>query len=148
MKTLLDSSAISGFTKNRRSALTAEELRRLPWTPRIFRPLERNMLDLDLPDHTRLRSLVHKALTPSLVEQIRLRIQTVANELIDVVSSRREMDLVKDFALPMTIITGFLGVPTKPLCQIRRNTGTSIGCGFKLRKSGTASPISTTMRPI
>ena len=31
------------------------------------------MLDLNPPDHTRLRSLVHKAFTPSLVEQIRSR---------------------------------------------------------------------------
>src|SRR5690348_11370393 len=58
------------FTKNRRSALTDEQMRRLPWTPPMFRPLERNMLDLDPPDHTRLRSLVHKAFTPSLVEQM------------------------------------------------------------------------------
>jgi cytochrome P450 len=41
------------FTKNRRSALTEEQLRKLPWTPPMFRPLERNMLDLDPPDHTR-----------------------------------------------------------------------------------------------
>jgi cytochrome P450 len=110
------------FTKNRRTALTAEQLRRLPWTPPIFRPLERNMLDLDPPDHTRLRSLVHKAFSPSLVEQIHLRIQTVADELIDGVSSRRKMDLVKDFALPlpMTIITEILGVPTKDRNKFQR----------------------------
>ena len=71
------------FTKNRRSALSEEQLRKLPWTPAMFRPLERNMLDLDPPDHTRLRSLVHKAFTPGLVEQIRARTQTVADELID-----------------------------------------------------------------
>ena len=50
------------FIKNRRSALTEEQRRKLPWTPPMFRPLERNMLDLDPPDHTRLCSLVHKAL--------------------------------------------------------------------------------------
>ena len=71
------------FTKNRRSALTKEQLRKLPWTPPMFRPLERNMLDLDPPDHTRLRSLVHKAFTPSLVEKIRLRTQAIADELLD-----------------------------------------------------------------
>jgi cytochrome P450 PksS len=59
------------FVKNRRSALTAEQLRRLPWVPPMFRPLERNMLDLDQPDHTRLRALVHKAFTPGLVERMR-----------------------------------------------------------------------------
>jgi len=40
------------------------------------------MLDLDPPDHTRLRQLVHKALTPRLIEQMRERVQTLANELL------------------------------------------------------------------
>jgi cytochrome P450 PksS len=103
------------FTKNRRSALTKEQLRKLPWTPPMFRPLERNMLDLDPPDHTRLRSLVHKAFTPGLVEQMRSRTQAIADELLDRVVSLGEMDLIRDFALPlpMTIITEILGVPAK-----------------------------------
>lgn len=103
------------FTKNRRSALTKEQLRKLPWTPPMFRPLERNMLDLDPPDHTRLRSLVHKAFTPGLVEQMRSRTQTIADELLDRVAARGEMDLIGEFALPlpMTIITEILGVPAK-----------------------------------
>lgn len=103
------------FTKNRRSALTEEQLRKLPWTPPMFRPLERNMLDLDPPDHTRLRSLVHKAFTPSLVEQMRSRTQAIADELLDRIVSTGEMDLIKEFALPlpMTIITEILGVPAK-----------------------------------
>ena len=103
------------FTKNRRSALTQEQLRKLPWTPPMFRPLERNMLDLDPPDHTRLRSLVHKAFTPSLVEQMRSRTQAIADDLLDRVLWLGEMDLIRDFALPlpMTIITEMLGVPAK-----------------------------------
>jgi cytochrome P450 len=73
------------------------------------------MLDLDPPDHTRLRSLVHKAFTPSLVEQMRSRTQGIADELLDRVVSLREMDAIRDFALPlpMTIITEILGVPAK-----------------------------------
>ncbi|HKG46730.1 MAG TPA: cytochrome P450 [Pyrinomonadaceae bacterium] len=103
------------FTKNRRNALTKDQLRKLPWTPPMFRPLERNMLDLDPPDHTRLRSLVHKAFTPSLVEQMRSRTQAISDELLDRVVARGEMDLIRDFALPlpMTIITEILGVPDK-----------------------------------
>lgn len=73
------------------------------------------MLDLDPPDHTRLRSLVHKAFTPGLVEQMRSRTQAIADELLDRVMSTGEMDLIGDFALPlpMTIITEILGVPAK-----------------------------------
>jgi cytochrome P450 len=82
------------FTKNRRTALTKDQLRKLPWTPPMFRPLERNMLDLDPPDHTRLRSLVHKAFTPSLVEQMRSRTQAISDELLDRVVSLGEMDLI------------------------------------------------------
>src|ERR1044072_8145014 len=94
------------FIKNRRSALTKDQLHKLPWTPPMFRPLERNMLDLNPPNHTRLRSLVHKAFTPSLVEQMRSRTQAVADDLLDRIVSTGEMDLIKDFALPlpMTII--------------------------------------------
>ena len=102
------------FPKNRRSALTPEQIRRLPWVPPMFRPLERNMLDLDQPDHTRLRALVHKAFTPRLVERMRERVQTLADELLEEVARRGEMDLIDDYALPlpMTIITEILGVPT------------------------------------
>jgi cytochrome P450 len=45
----------------------------------MSRPLERIMIDLDPPDHTRLRQLVHKAFTPRLIEQMRKRAQTLAN---------------------------------------------------------------------
>lgn len=101
--------------KNRRTAMTPEQLRKMPWVPSMFRPLERNVLDLDGPDHTRLRSLVHKAFTPSLISQMRERIQTLADELVERALAKGQMDLIKDFALPlpMTIITEILGVPLR-----------------------------------
>lgn len=102
------------FVKNRRTAMSSEQLRKLPWVPPMFRPLERNMLDLDPPDHTRLRALVHKAFTPNLIGQMRDRIQTLADELLDGVAGKGQLDLINDYALPlpMTIITEILGVPT------------------------------------
>jgi cytochrome P450 PksS len=95
--------------------MTPEQLRKQPWVPPMFRPLERNMLDLDSPDHTRLRQLVHKAFTPRLIELIRARVETLANELLESVRHRGEMDLISDYALPlpMTIITEILGVPAE-----------------------------------
>src|SRR6185312_12516514 len=59
------------FAKDKLNALTPEQVAKQPWVPAMFKPLERNMLDLDASDHTRLRGLVHKAFTPRLVEQMR-----------------------------------------------------------------------------
>jgi cytochrome P450 len=103
------------FAKSRSNAMTSEQLRKQPWVPPMFRPLLRNMLDLDAPDHTRLRGLVHKAFTPRLIEQMRERVQTLADELLDAVAHKGEMDLIRDYALPlpMTLITEILGVPTR-----------------------------------
>jgi cytochrome P450 len=101
------------FAKSRYNALTPEQLRKQPWVPPMFRPLERTMVDLDPPDHTRLRQFVYKAFTPRLIEQMRERVQTLANELLDAATRKAEMDLIREYALllPMTIITEILGVP-------------------------------------
>jgi cytochrome P450 PksS len=101
------------FAKDKLNALTPEQVAKQPWVPAMFKPLERNMLDLDASDHTRLRGLVHKAFTPRLVEQMRERIQKLANELLDVVERQGQMDLIHDYALPIptTIIAEMLGVP-------------------------------------
>jgi cytochrome P450 PksS len=42
--------------------------RKRPWVPRAIAPLTRNMLDLDDPDHARLRRLAGRAFTPRRVE--------------------------------------------------------------------------------
>jgi len=103
------------FAKCRYNAMTPEQLRRQPWVPPMFRALERTMLDLDQPDHTRLRALVHKAFTPRIVEQMRARVQSIAEELLDAAVRRGEMDLIGDYALPlpMTVITEILGVASR-----------------------------------
>jgi cytochrome P450 PksS len=103
------------FLKNQRSALTKEELRKQQWVPPFFKPLTENILDLDPPAHTRLRALVHKAFTPRLIEQMRARVQTLVDELIDAAQRKGSMDLIADYALPipLTIIGEILGVPQK-----------------------------------
>ena len=103
------------FAKDRRNAKTPEQLKKLPWVPPMFKPLERNMLDLDSPDHTRLRALVHKAFTPRMIEQMRDQIQHLADQLLDAVEPKRSMNLIADFALPLplTVIGQILGVPAE-----------------------------------
>ena len=111
------------FIKNRYNAVTPEQevwarkLLRLKW----LRWLQRSMLHLDPPDHTRLRALVNKAFTPKLIERMRERIQRLADELLDYVQDRGRMDLIRDYALliPTTIIAEMLGVPVEDRHQFR-----------------------------
>ena len=104
------------FAKDRLNAVTPEQRAQTPWVPGVFKPLARNMLDLDAPDHTRLRTLVHKAFTPRLVEQLRGRIQALADDLLDAAQRRGtkgSLELVGAYALPLpvTVIAELLGVP-------------------------------------
>lgn len=101
------------LVKDKRAALTPGQAAKEPWVPGPFRSLMRNMLDLDPPDHTRLRALVHRAFTPRLVEAIRPRIESLADGLLAAATARGGMDLIRDYALPIptTIIAEMLGVP-------------------------------------
>jgi len=71
------------------------------------------MLDLEPPDHTRLRRLVLKAFTPRTVEAMRGRIQAIVDGLVDRVAGAGEIDLIADFVepLPVTVIAELLGIP-------------------------------------
>jgi cytochrome P450 PksS len=108
--------------KDKRIALTPAQAARQPWIPGLLKPLERNMLDLDPPDHTRLRGLVHTAFAPRLIENLRERVETLTDELLDAVERRGRMDLIRDYALPLptTIIAELLGVPVRDRHRFHR----------------------------
>lgn len=73
----------------------------------------KSMLFVDNPDHQRLRSLVSKSFTPKFMESLRPRVQEIADELLDAVQDKGQMDLVEDYAypLPINVISEMLGVP-------------------------------------
>jgi cytochrome P450 PksS len=101
------------LVKDRRNVRDGGRAAREPWIPRFLKPLQRNLLDLDDPDHARLRALVHRAFTPRLVERLRDRVQTLAEELLDRAETAPRWDLVAGYALPIpaTVIADLLGVP-------------------------------------
>ena len=70
------------------------------------------MLTSDPPDHTRLRTLVSKAFTPNVVEEMRPHIQEIVDELLDAVQDAGRMDVIRDLAypLPVIVIAEMLGV--------------------------------------
>ncbi|GAA0695653.1 cytochrome P450 [Streptomyces malaysiensis subsp. malaysiensis] len=74
---------------------------------------DHGMLDLEPPDHTRLRRLVSKAFTPRTVEALVPTIQRLAGELVDSFVASGGGDLIAAVAepLPVAVIAEMLGIP-------------------------------------
>jgi cytochrome P450 len=76
----------------------------------------RHMLNVDPPDHTRLRRLVAAAFSARRIEALRPRVQAIVNDLLEDIAAlgpEASVDLVPTFAfpLPFTVICELLGVP-------------------------------------
>lgn len=91
------------------------------WMPKTFRPLMHNMLNSDEPEHRRLRNLVHKAFTPRMIMQLAPRIEAIANRLLDAALQKPDVELIRDFALPLpiTVIAEMIGIPQADREQFR-----------------------------
>jgi cytochrome P450 PksS len=84
------------------------------WMPRIFRVFANNMLNMDEPDHARLRSLVDEAFRRRAVLGMEPRIRAIAEELADdLFAQGTPADLVTRYArmLPLSVICELLGLP-------------------------------------
>ena len=120
-RALLDRAVTVDFT----SVLTPEQIAQFPETPEEFKPLQKNILSVDPPEHTRLRKLVQPSFTASAIEKLRPRIQQITDELLDRAEANaarrgetaphRTMELIADFTypLPITVISEMLGVPAE-----------------------------------
>jgi cytochrome P450 len=82
---------------------------------------DRAILNLDPPDHTRIRKLVSKAFTVRRVEGLRARVQELVDETLDRVAGTGTWDVVDElaFPLPFQVISELLGMPEGDRSQIR-----------------------------
>ncbi|HEY7667860.1 MAG TPA: cytochrome P450 [Actinomycetota bacterium] len=71
------------------------------------------ILDMEPPDHTRVRALVSKAFTPRMVESLRSAIERKMAELVGSVRGSGPFDLIATLAepLPVWVIAELLGIP-------------------------------------
>jgi cytochrome P450 len=81
----------------------------------------RQMLFMDPPDHTRIRSLAAKAFTPRRVEVLRQHIEEIVDGMLDAVAAKGRMDVIADLAapLPATVTGELLGVPRSDRDQLK-----------------------------
>ena len=74
---------------------------------------DHGLLDLEAPDHTRIRRLVSKAFTPRMVQELRPTVTRLADELVGGLLADGGGDLIAAVAepLPVAVIAEMLGVP-------------------------------------
>jgi cytochrome P450 len=113
---------VNGLLRDRRfgrtylHTATHEEMGR-PAPPASLDPfwhlINHGILDMEPPDHTRVRRLVAKAFTPRMVESMREPVQRLTDGLVDDVAGSGEFDLLPTIAepLPVSVIAELLGVP-------------------------------------
>ncbi|OEV00986.1 cytochrome [Streptomyces qinglanensis] len=87
-----------------------------------------HLLNIDPPDHTRLRRLVSTAFTPRRVAAFAPRVRELADGLIDSFAPRGEADLIHEYAFPLPIyaICDMLGVPQEDQEDFRTWAGMMI----------------------
>ena len=81
----------------------------------------KQMLFMDAPAHTRLRSLAAAAFTPARVEVLRAHIQEIMDDLVDAVEDKGRMDVIADvgYPLPAIVTAEMLGVPAADRDQLK-----------------------------
>lgn len=74
----------------------------------------KSILNLDAPDHTRLRRLVSKAFTPRQIERLRPRMEEMVDSALEKAAARGSMELLDDlaFPVPFLVISELLDMPT------------------------------------
>lgn len=110
------------LSKSIRAVQDSLEKSKRPWMPSFMLAMEQNMLDQDDPKHARLRGLVHRAFTPARIERLQERILTLSNQLLDAVQRRGQIELIRDFALPLplTVIGDLLGISAQDRAYFQR----------------------------
>ncbi len=123
------------FVKNPRNAGLSSPKSMPWWTPASLRTLAENMLDLDDPAHRRLRVLINKAFSRARIEQLRNRVEVLAEGLVDRMRAKLKPDIIVDFALPLplTVISELLSLPEEARTRLRRWTNAFFGARSEFR---------------
>jgi len=98
-----------------------DELSKAKRNRRRTRQGAKSILNLDPPDHTRLRRLVSKAFTPSSIERLRPRVQGLVDEVADRAAAVGGMELIDElaFPIPFQVISDLLDMPVDRADELR-----------------------------
>lgn len=95
----------------------------------LVRHYSQGLINVDPPDHTRMRKLVHMAFTPRAIRKMKVYVQDIVTGLIDARIERGEMDVIWDFSypLPVTVIAAMMGIPAEDHAKFKAWSGEIVG---------------------
>ncbi|MEC3885569.1 cytochrome P450 [Halobacillus sp. HZG1] len=100
-----------------------------------FNIFQNMMLDVDPPDHTRLRKLVQPYFNPKTIKQLEPRIREIADDLLNQMKQKdTTVDLIDDYAfpLPIIVISEMLGVPAEDRDKFRQWSNTIVSASNEM----------------
>ncbi|MGH8286254.1 MAG: cytochrome P450, partial [Steroidobacteraceae bacterium] len=117
----------SGFGRTLDHVSTREEItqrrRTAGWDrlPNYGRYVRVNLLEMEGPDHARIRKLASVALSPRRIATLRQRIQLVVDELLAAAALAGRVDFVSEIAVPLPVhmISQLLGWPDEERHRLR-----------------------------
>jgi cytochrome P450 len=97
--------------------------------PAELREYRGSIIDMDNPEHARLRKIVSRGFTARNLSGLRDEIEETVSEILDEMPETGECDFVSEFAalLPLRIIDNLLGIPREHEKFILEATNTILG---------------------
>jgi cytochrome P450 len=107
----------------------------------VERGMNTHMLNVEAPDHTRLRRLISAAFTRRRMEQMRPRVQRITDDLLDAVAGDDSVDLIAALAapLPIQVLTELIGVPEEESTAFHGWTTTLTASGLRVAELDAAA---------
>lgn len=136
---VLDSDAIWQLIRDPRSASDPELADPEAPITKVFKAGRLSMFYMDPPDHTRVRGSVKADFAPRQVADLGASIEATAIAVLDRLPAQGRIDIAAEFcdALPMTVMSDFLGVEPERRDEFRTWTLTRIGRMFNPKLSAT-----------
>ena len=112
-----DHASVNQILRDRRFGRQLPDVDPLAIAPQYLKPFYAfeagSILELEPPDHTRLKRLINRAFVSRQIETLRPKIVKLTHQLIDGFEKSRNVDLLSEFAeiIPVQIITQMLGIP-------------------------------------
>jgi cholest-4-en-3-one 26-monooxygenase len=79
------------------------------WSEQAVERMRVMMINMDPPEHSRLRAFVNRGFTPRMIGRLHDHITDVCHGLLDEVAQRQQADFVADIAAPL---------PTQVICEL------------------------------